>query len=133
MLALRNTSFSKFLAVKFGRFCLKVSEPMMNGRSTTAEGGTKVLYLMNSSIQITLDIHLSYPIKSLSAKFTHFQTYLYSRAKIYGVLLKFSFVLFFQLQLLQNSKLLLGIASCLKYLIHNNKPHFSVAWQQQLD
>ncbi|KAG0724720.1 hypothetical protein GWK47_040028 [Chionoecetes opilio] len=54
MLPLRNTSFSKFLAVRLDRFGLMTSEPMLNSRSTAAEEGTGVLYLMNRSTQICL-------------------------------------------------------------------------------
>ncbi|KAG0722685.1 hypothetical protein GWK47_044049 [Chionoecetes opilio] len=54
MLPLRNTSFSKFLAVRLDHFGLMTSEPMLNSRSTGAEEGTGVLYLMNRSTQICL-------------------------------------------------------------------------------
>ncbi|KAG0712506.1 hypothetical protein GWK47_018330 [Chionoecetes opilio] len=54
MLPLRNTSFSKFLAVRLHRFGLMTSEPILNSRSTAAEEGTGVLYLMNRSTQICL-------------------------------------------------------------------------------
>ncbi|KAG0727610.1 hypothetical protein GWK47_003975 [Chionoecetes opilio] len=54
MLPLRKTSFSKFLAVRLDRFGLMTSEGMLNSRSTAAEEGTGVLYLMNRSTQIYL-------------------------------------------------------------------------------
>lgn len=47
MLSLRNTNFSKFLAVRFDRFGLKISVSLLSSYFTVAEKGTEVLYLIN--------------------------------------------------------------------------------------
>ena len=50
-LPFRKTSASKFLSDKRVLFGLKISEPMENSRSTAADDGTVVLYIINALTQ----------------------------------------------------------------------------------